>query len=240
MLTLLVLALAGVAASAADIMVQVLPRRFTAAQQEQIINWEIGKRWRTWPAGEIFPAAVSYHMSSFAPGDGYGTSLRLTARRIGIASQSPCGSATDQAVARVLAKHGCLAVLRATYGDATGALAVTVGVVVLPAPALARASLHALPQSAGLAPGIRAVPFAHTLAAQFGNPQRQLSWVSSQGPYLVMATVGYADGRRRVRESTDPYIKDEMLSVVHGIGNLIGSRLGAPPPAPRCPGAPGC
>jgi hypothetical protein len=51
MLTLLVLALAGVAASAADIMVQVLPRRFTAAQQQQIMNWEVGKRWRTWPAG---------------------------------------------------------------------------------------------------------------------------------------------------------------------------------------------
>ena len=44
--------------------------------------------------------------------------------------------------------HGCLAVLRATYDDATQSLAVTVGVVVLPGPAAARASLHALPGAA--------------------------------------------------------------------------------------------
>jgi hypothetical protein len=238
MLTVLVLGLAGLVASATGIMVQLLPRRFTAAQQQQITAWEIGKRWRTWPAGQIFPATVPYRVSGFAPGDG--TVLRLTAHRVGIASQAPCGSATDPSLARMLAQHGCVAVLRATYGDATGALAVTVGVVVLPAPASASASLAALPHSKGLAPGIRAVPFARTLAAQFGDAQRQLSWVSSEGPYLVMSTVGYADGRRRVQEFTDPYLKDEMLSIVRGIGNLVGSRLGAPPPPPRCPGASAC
>jgi hypothetical protein len=234
----LVLGLAGLTASAVGILVQLLPRRFSAVQQQQIMAWEIGKRWRTWSAGQIFPATIPYQVSNFGPGDG--TTLRLTARRIGIASQATCGSATDPAVARMLARHGCLAVLRATYGDATGALAVTVGIVVLPAPASASASLKALPRAPGLAPGIMAVPFAHTLAAQFGDAQRQLSWVSSQGPYLVMSTVGYADGRRRVRESADPYIKDEMLSVADGIGNRVGSRLGALPPAPHCPGAPGC
>lgn len=238
LIAVLVLGLAGLAASAVGIVVQVLPRRFTTAQQQQIIAWEIGKRWRTWTAAQIFPAAVPYQVSGFGPGEGAGP--RLTAHRIGIAGQAPCQSATDPSVARVLARHGCLAVLRATYGDATGALAVTVGIVVLAAPASANASLKALPRSTGLAPGIRAVPFAHTLAAQFGDSQRQLSWVGNEGPYLVMATVGYADGRRRVRESADPYIKNEMVSVAHGIGNLVGARLGAPPPPPRCPGAPGC
>jgi hypothetical protein len=232
------LGLAGLAASAVGIMVQILPRRFSALQQQQIVAWEIGKRWRTWPAGEIFPASITYKVSGFAPGDG--TVLRLTARRIGIASQAACASATDPSVARVLAGHGCLAVLRATYGDATGALAITVGVVVLPAPASASASLRALPHPAGLVLGIRAVPFPHTLAAQFGDAQRQLSSVSSEGPYLVMSTVGYADGRRLVRTPGDPYIKDEMSGAVHGIGSLVGSRLSAPPPPPRCPGAPGC
>lgn len=235
-IAVLLLALAGLAASAVGIVVQVLPRRFTTAQQQQIIAWEIGKRWRTWTAAQIFPATVAYHVSGFGPGEG----VRLTAHRIGIAGQAPCQSATDPSVARVLARHGCVAVLRATYGDATGALAVTVGIVVMPVPASANASLKALPRSTGLAPGIRAVPFAHTLAAQFGDSQRQLSWVGNEGPYLVMSTVGYADGRRRVRESADPYIKNEMISVAHGIGNLVGSRLGAPPPSPRCPGAPGC
>jgi hypothetical protein len=238
MIAVLVLGLAGLAASAIGIVVQVLPRRFTTAEQQQIIAWEIGKRWRTWTAPQIFPAAIAYQVSGFGPGEGAG--LRLTAHRIGIASQAPCESATDPSVARVLARHDCVAVLRATYEDATGALAVTVGIVVLAGPASANASLKALPRSTGLAPGIRAVPFAHTLAAQFGDSQRQLSWVGNEGPYLIMSTVGYADGRRRVRESADPYIKNEMVSVAHGIGNLVGSRLGAPPLPPRCPGAPGC
>jgi hypothetical protein len=234
----LMLGLAGLAASAVGIMVRLLPRQFTAAQQQQISAWEIGKRWRTWPAGQVFPAAVPYQLSGFGPGNG--TGLHLTAHRIGIASQASCESATDPSVARVLVRHGCLAVLRATYGDATGALAVTVGIVVLPAPASAGASLRGLPHTTGLALGIRAVPFAGTLAAQFGDAQRQLSSASRAGPYLVMSTVGYADGRRRVQESADPYTKGEMLSVADGIGNLVGTRLGALPPQPRCPGAPGC
>jgi len=241
MLAALVLGLAGLAASAVGIMVQVLPRRFTTQQQHEITAWEIGKRWRTWPASQIFPAAVSYQLSGIGSDNGAG--LRLTAHRIGVASQASCGSATDPLVARVLARYGCLAVLRATYEDATGALAITIGVVVLPTQASANASLHALPRHGpdpGLTPGIRAVPFAHTLVAQFGDGQRQLSSVSSAGPYLVMSTVGYADGRPRVEEFTDSYTTDEMTSVEHGIGNLVGGRLSALPPPLRCPGAPGC
>jgi hypothetical protein len=237
-LAALVLGLAGLIVSVVGIMVQVLPRRFTAAQQQEIIAWEIGKRWRTWPASRIFPEAVSYQLSGFGPDSGAG--VPLIAHRIGIAGQASCGSATDLPVARVLAAHGCLAVLRATYEDATGALAVTVGIAVLPGPASASASLRALRPAAGGTLGIRPVPFADTLAAQFGDSQRQLSSVSSAGSYLIMSTVGYADGRRRVQESADPYTKDEMLSVEHGIGNLVGSRLGSAPPLPRCPGAPGC
>jgi hypothetical protein len=240
-LAALVLGLAGLGASAVGIMVQLLPRRFTAQQQHEITAWEVGKRWRTWPASRIFPAAIPYQLSGFGPGNG--TRVLLTAHRIGVAKQAPCASATDPAAAYVLDRHGCLAVLRATYEDATGALAVTVGIVVLPAPASASASLRALPRDGhdpGLAPGIMAVPFAHTLAAQFGDPQRQLSSVSSAGPYLVMSTVGYADGRRRVQESADAYTSDEMLSVEHGIGDLVGARLGSVPSPPRCPGAPGC
>ena len=72
------------AASAAGIVVQVLPRHFTAAQQQEIIAWEIGKRWRTWPASQIFPAAVPYQLSGFGPDSG--GSLHLTAHRIGVGS----------------------------------------------------------------------------------------------------------------------------------------------------------
>ena len=78
-----------------------------------------------------------------------GSDLPLAAHRIGIARQASCHTATDPAVARVLARYGCLAVLRATYADATQSLAVTVGIAVLPGPAAASASLHALPGQHG-------------------------------------------------------------------------------------------
>src|SRR5438128_11868225 len=61
-----VLGLAGLAASAAGIAVQVMPRRFTAAQQQQIMAWESARRWRASPAARIFPAIVGYQLPSFA------------------------------------------------------------------------------------------------------------------------------------------------------------------------------
>ena len=39
---------------------QVMPRKFTAAQRQQITDWEFGQRWRDVAAGAIFPASVSY------------------------------------------------------------------------------------------------------------------------------------------------------------------------------------
>jgi hypothetical protein len=236
-LTVLVLALTGVAVSVSGLTAQILPRTFSAAQRQQIMAWEMGKRWRTWPAGEIFPKAVSYRV----PGSvlGGGPALHLTAYRIGIARQARCRAATDEAVAKVLVRHGCLAVLRATYGDATQSLAVTVGVAVLPAVGAADASSQSLPGGSGLSPGVRAVPFHRTVVARFGNRQRQLSLDRVAGPYLVFATVGYADGRRR-QPGADPYAKSEMLSVADGIVGWVASHLGASPPPPHCPAGPAC
>ena len=48
MIAVLVLGLAGLVASTVGIVVQLLPRQFTTAQQQQIMSWEIGSRWRTW------------------------------------------------------------------------------------------------------------------------------------------------------------------------------------------------
>ena len=74
----------------------------------------------------------------------------------------------------------------------------------------------------------------------FTDAARQLSAISAAGPYLIMSTVGYADGRHRVRESADPYDKDEMLSVADGIADWIATRIGASPPPASCPGGPAC
>ena len=230
----LIAALGGVALSVAAVAVHLLPRTFSTAQQQQLIGWEMGKRWRTWPAGRIFPASIPYQLPAAALDSG--TVVRLNARRVGIAPQASCRAATDPAVSRVLARHGCQAMLRATYQDSTGTFAVTVGVAVLPGLSQASSSGRELPRGSGL----RAVRFGHTLVAGFGDAARQLSSATADGPYLIMSTVGYADGRHHVRESADPYDKDEMLSVANGISAWIGARIGAVPPAPHCPGGPAC
>jgi hypothetical protein len=86
---------------------------------------------------------------------------------------------------------------------------------------------------------VRAVPFRRTLVARFGNRQRQLSWAQVTGPYLVFATVGYADGRRRVA-AANQYATAEMLGLEDGVGGTVASHLGAAPPTPACPGGPAC
>jgi hypothetical protein len=234
----LALGLAGLAASAAGIAVQVLPRRFSAAEQQQIMAWQSARRWRASPAGRIFPPTVGYQLPSYAlSGTG---ELPLIARRVGIAQQASCAAAADATAAAVLDQHGCAKMLRATYVDATGSLVVTVGVAVMRGTAAADASIRALLSPPGLRSGVRPLGFRDTLAGGFGAAQRQLSSAIDRGPYLVLSTAGYSDGRPRVALSSDAYEEDEMASLADGVANAIGAPLGALPPLPRCPGAPGC
>jgi hypothetical protein len=55
-----------------------------------------------------------------------------------------------------------------------------------------------------------------------------------------MSTAGYADGRPRVQMSSDPYADTEMTSFAAGVADAVRAPLGAVPPTPQCPGAPGC
>jgi hypothetical protein len=230
-----VLGVAGLIASAGGLAVQIMPRRFSLEQQQQIMAWETASRWRTWPAGKIFPAKVSYQLSNTEFGTSYG--LTLPAHRAGIAPQTSCRRGTDQALARVLDARGCEALLRATYIDASGSFVMTVGVAVMHG---AAPSSTVLPSGSGLRPTVAAVPFHDTLAARFGDRQRQVAGAYSRGPYLVLYTAGYTDGRGYDQVSLDPYAASEMDSLAFGVAQSIGSALGAPPRAPTCPGAPGC
>jgi hypothetical protein len=239
-LTLVALCLgtAGLAASAAGVSAQLLPRKFTAAQQQQIMAWETAGRWRTTPAGQIFPATVTYQLPSYA--QGAGAPLSLTARRVGIARQATCQAASDPAAAAVLAANRCAAVLRATYADQTDSMLVTVAIAVMPGASAARSAAGRLSAGRQLRPGVKTAPFRDTLARSFADQQRQLSWAVSAGPYLIMSTVGYADGRPREQVSSDPYAFQEMAGLADGVANAIGGPLATPPPPLRCPGAPGC
>jgi len=237
-LTLLFVGTAGLAASAAGVSAQLLPRKFTAVQQQKIMNWEAARRWRVLSAGKIFPATVPYQLPAAALDANAG--LPLTAYRVGISPQTSCTLASDPAAARVLSAGHCSAMLRATYADETDSMLVTVGVAVMPGAGAARSAAGALSAGQAPRPAIRAVAFGGTLAASFGQRQQQLSWATSAGPYLILSTAGYADGRPEVPVSSDSYTDQEMTSLANGVAGAVAGPLGAPPPVPKCPGAPGC
>jgi hypothetical protein len=235
----LVLGLAGLVASVFGVARQFLPRTFSPAEQRQIMAWEVGKRWRTWPAGRIFPTTVTYQL----PGSAFGgtNGLSLVAHRVGIARQATCGSTAINAVtARALARQRCLAVLRATYTDQTQSLAVTVGIAVLPSDGAARRSSSSLAGVSRTGALVRAVHFRRTGTAAFDGKSGQVPWERVTGPYLVLAAAGYADGRPWRPAGNDFYVRTEMVSLAGGIGRAVASRIGAPPPQPRCPGSPAC
>lgn len=246
----LIAGLAGLAASVAGVTIALLPRQFTAGQAQQVMVWEVGKRWRSWPAGQIFPPAIGYQLpaGSLQANSGLG----LNAHRAGIGPQTSCAAGTDKTAGRVLDQHGCMALLRATYTDATGAFVTTVGVAVLPSSRASGDVRDALTApgtpgpgassaaSASQGQGVRALALNGTLAAGFHDAQRQISSVVAAGPYLIMYATGYTDGRPRAQVQPGQYAEGEMVSVSVGIANSIAARIGAPPPVPHCPGAPGC
>jgi hypothetical protein len=235
---LLVAGLCGLGVAAVGAAHQLLPRQFTAAQQRQITAWEIARRWFAYPAGKIFPATVSYRVPAGALGSSH--SLALDARRLSIATLTKCAPTSLSATAtRILRRYGCEAVLRATYVDASGSLVATVGVAVLPDSDAAREVVTKLGHRPSAEP-LTSLQVARSPAAGFGDPERQLSRVTATGPYVILSTGGFADGRRRVDIATDPYLDAELTSLAVGLSGSAGSVLGRQPPPPTCPGSPGC
>jgi hypothetical protein len=232
--------------------IQLLPRQFTAGQQRQIEAWEVMRRWQTMPAGQIFPASVSYQLPANLLQDA--TPLGLDALRVSIApQQSDCVKAvTSAAAGAVLRRNGCEVVLRATYVDATRSYVMTVGVAVLPteaAAASAASGLSQLPQArlavahavgvSRLPAGVMVVRFRGT-AARLYDYNRQISASFTAGPYVVMYAAGYSDNRPRVPVADDQYSDQEMRSMASGVAHSVANTLAANPAPPHCPGTPGC
>src|SRR5262249_14940849 len=131
----------------------------------------------------------------------------------------------------------------------TQTFAVTVGVAVLPvgpaagtsaAGTSAAGAASALHKSGGPQPWLRAVSFRHTATAHFAGRGHKVAWSHATGPYLVLATVGYAAGRPCVRGGHDTNAEAEVSGGGGGGGRGGAARLGAAPPVPHCPGSPGC
>jgi len=231
----------GLIVSLAGLAVQLLPRHFSAAQQRQIMAWEVGKQWRSRSAGDIFPASVRYQLPAATLADL--TGVNLEAARVGIARQSGCADGTDAAAARLLDAGGCQALLRASYTDESATYVMTVGVAVLGSAAQAATAQAAITRAGdggALDPGVHAVAFGGTPAGTFGDAQRQVARSLAAGPYVILYTAGYADGRPRVPIGEDTYAESEMTSAARGVAQAVAATLATPPPAPSCPGAPGC
>ncbi|HEU5031438.1 MAG TPA: hypothetical protein VFV01_41435 [Spirillospora sp.] len=180
----------------------------TAAERSAAVAAEIGRRYRAWPAGRIFPAGLRYTLDEGSA---------ETARRVGIGTDTRCDTAVDPRLSGSLTSRGCLAVVRATYLDQAQGLAVTVGVAAFPDDASARGAVAWFPASAP-SPGLRALPFPGTVAARFADGARQAAAAAQRGPYVVAATVGYADGRPTLRAARQlPDLAELAPQLVDGV-----------------------
>ena len=236
-LIVLFVGMAGLAASAAGVSAQLLPRKFTACAAAA--DRELGDRAALACAASREDLPRHDHVPACPPTTlNAGSQLPLTAYRVGIARELSCAMAADPAAGRVLSAGRCAALLRATYADETDSMLVTVGVAVMPSAGAARSAAGKL--SADQEATVRALGFRGTLAASFSDRDRQLSWATSDGPYVIMTTAGYANGEPQVSVASDPYTDQEMTSVANGIADAVGTPLGVQPPTPTCPGAPGC
>ena len=161
-------------------------RPATAAEVAAAGRAEIATRWQRLTAGQVFPASVSY----LTPGQ-----RRSAALRVGIAPPASCTSALDPVAAAIFRARGCRTVLRATYSDSSGTMAVTIGVVVMRSTAAAQSAVSDLIIQPGHA-GLRAVSFPGTRVAEYGDAQRGWFHVeASTGPYAFFYAAGFADGR---------------------------------------------
>ncbi len=158
----------------------------TAAERAAADATAVARRWRTWPAGRIFPATL-----------GYSTILlnNDTARRVGISPDDQCTAALDPALAGPARRDGCRAGLRASYVDELQGVVYTAGVLAFPSPAKAQAFDRELPSARPPVAGLRALAFPGTAAARFADDSRQAATARQDGPYVLLTVAGYADGR---------------------------------------------
>jgi hypothetical protein len=196
-----------------------LTRPPTAAERSAAAASEVAGRWRSWPAGRIFPAVLRYTTA---------LQTRETARRVGISAGAGCTAAVAAAAGRQALRDGCRAALRATYADQLQGVLYTIGVFAFTGPREAGAFIRALagdadrgqagPCAFGSDPravrclhdygdfsvlatgrfpwyGLRAFAVPGTAGASFTEAARQVMTGRQQGPYVVLAVAGYADGR---------------------------------------------
>ncbi|GGV12456.1 hypothetical protein GCM10010182_35850 [Actinomadura cremea] len=164
----------------------------TDAELEIASRAEVARRWQAWPAERIFPDRIPYRVHE--RGTEYAT-------RAGIVPDTDCAQAVDAALVTTLRRHGCRAILRATYVGALNGIVTTVGVVVFPDAFKADRAYKELPGgktpdgSGGVEPALKAAAFPGTASGRFTDAARQARASDRGGPYVLLTTSGHTDGR---------------------------------------------
>ena len=198
-----------------------LTRKPTATEIHKAAAAEVARRWMAWPAGKIFPGMLSYQA---------GPGVTETVRRVGIGSAVGCAAAVGPSLTRLLTQHGCRAVLRASYTDGLQGVVYTIGVAAFPGATSAEATEASMPSPLRPAAGLRALAFQGTAAALFTDQARQAATAAQSGPYVVLTTAGYADGRSAAATG-------QARPSVFAPGSQLGQAVLVPlatPATPRC------
>lgn len=203
-----------------------LTRPPTGAELRRAADAEVAGRWSAWTVARIFPERVTYVPPHRADHE--------VAERTGVAPETGCAPAVDSVITEVLRRHGCRAVLRATYTDQLQGIVVTVGVVAFPdqwAAAKARTELPAGTRAPRL---LRALPIPGTAASRFDDAARQFGSAERGGPYIVLTTAGQADGRPAA--AVDKERPGDIFMAAPQLGHAVVTAL-AHPARPDCDSA---
>ena len=196
----------------------------TPAELAQTARANMAARWGRLTAGQIFPATVGYLTPAGA---------KATAHRVGIAPWAPCAAAMNPLVAGALRRHGCIAVLRATYADASGTLLVTAGLAILPSVPAARAAMKASGAN-GSSAQVRPVAFAGTVAGLFGGTRRDIFAVEQTGPAFVLAAMGSANGQYDPAAAVSPTLLNLGTAIIRTLAGRVSGTGPCPGGGSRC------
>jgi hypothetical protein len=198
---------AGVAATRS------LHRKPTAAEKAAAARSAMIARWRSWPAGRIFPASLGYHTALLTS---------ETAGRTGISQQDSCAAALAASLAGLPAREHCTAGLRASYADQLQGTVYTIGLFVFPNSRKAAAFLTGL---AATQFPLRALAVAGTASARFDDAARQTSRARQAGPFVIVTTAGYADGRP---EASTGETRNSVFAPASQLSSAVINPLTAP------------
>jgi hypothetical protein len=177
------LAMAIVTGAAA---IAVATKGATPAERAAAAAAAVADRWRSWPAGKIFPAKLSYDTALLTS---------ETATRIAISARDACAAAVNASLRELAIRDHCRAGLRATYQDQLQGIVYTIGILAFPDSRDATSFTASLRAADERLIALRTLALPGTASGRFSNAAREVGTMHRSGPFVVLTVAGYADGR---------------------------------------------